>query len=94
MAGAGVGLSMAGSEPTSLVGARADLFGWKQSRPLWLEPEPTSLVGAGADLFGWSRSRSLLAGAGGDILMQLRLFVCDKKTMFSLKNFSNYIVKI
>ena len=78
MAGAGVGLSMAGSEPTSLVGNRADLFGWSQSRPLWLEPEPTSLV-----------------GAGGDILMQLRLFVCDKKKSCSLKkNFSNYIVKI
>ena len=59
MAGAGVGLSMAGSEPTSLVGNRADLFGWSQSRPLWLEPEPTSLVGAGADLFGWSRSRPI-----------------------------------
>ena len=51
MAGAGVGLSMAGSEPTSLVGNRADLFGWSQSRPLWLEPEPTSLVGAEVDLF-------------------------------------------
>ena len=85
MAGAGVGLSMAGSEPTSLVGNRADLFGWSQSRPLWLEPEPTSLVGAGADLFGWSRSRSLLAGTGGDILMQLRLFVCDKKNHVQLK---------
>ena len=38
-------------EPTSLVGARADLFGWSRSRPLWLEPEPTFLVGAEVDLF-------------------------------------------